>query len=134
MLFRKKVTSSFFQLLVTANVVLESGQDMAGPSTYTVFYGQVFSALRKREDKKQLNQEDTLIYEPMSVRDASDVNNVFPEKIDMARVVERFSLALSDDSNVRVHSVINVCVLFVALKGLRRSQRLGRYPRVLQES
>lgn len=68
----------------------------------------------------------------MRVKNVEQLRKVFPEKVDIEHVFNKFSQAINDDSEVSIHSVINLVALIVAAvpqKGALPSLPLG-IPRV----
>lgn len=126
-------------MVVTANVILSKTDD-AGRTTYTCFYGQSFDpsiageprsedarrggrAVRERADQGEPEagglaphaQERTQVCERFVCRTLDEFTAQFPEHIDPGVVASTFTRALSESSNVQVHSIINVCVILLSL-------------------
>ena len=138
----------FFQVRVTANVIL-SKLDDDNKETFSLYYGQGFAksdngSKQIDEDSyrgannselntnKEENSIDAEIFDRMRVRNVEELRRSFPEKIDPGRIFDTFSHQINDDSEVSVHSIVNLVALFscvVPEKGLAPNLPLG-IPRI----
>lgn len=144
---------------MTANVILEKRDPVREDlRTFSVYYGQAFEDAREsggqaagsqRLDEDALRgggggggapsgpaprQDGTLLYDRFHARTARSLSDQLPPRIEPDYVIQRFQGSISDDSNVRVHSVINVVFLFFKLVPLGKGNAdAERFRRLRQE-
>ena len=112
---------------VTANVILSKFCD--NRESFSVFYGQSFAksdskSVRPDEDSyRGLNNgdkttasdhsiADTNIIDRIRISNVNELRTQFPDKIDPGKIFDAFSKRINDDSEVSVHSIINLVALF----------------------
>ena len=149
------------QVLVTANVILAKQDPVREDrSTYSVFYGQAFEdgqessgrasksgrldedALRGRSADNDDNEGDepdatrqagTLLYDRLHAKTPRQLRQGLPRRLEPDYIIERFQSAISEDSQVSVHAVINHVFLFFKLVQLGGSTAATSFGRLRDE-
>ena len=132
--------------MLTANVVLEKSDDSQEKS-YSVFYGECFSEAKPEDvsedaergfDPKPIRQKDMQIGTRFKCNTITQFRERFPKNIDTTDIASTFQEAMQDNSNVLVHSIINIVVLFFKMIDVKRtgdkpSDSTENVPRLVRE-
>lgn len=126
----KEFSSFAFQIIITANVVLTK-DNPDKTTSYSIFYGQSFAHdYREQRDEdsyrgegvddelaaeEETAQEKTQIWDRFTATNVEEFKANFPQQINHDVIISRFQRAINDSSDVVVHSVVNVVVLYLAL-------------------